>query len=188
MDLTNIIGGAVVGGEAMKLKCVPMSIDGAKSITLRKDIDMNAIEYVVHADAGITAPVEPGQVVGTVELSYNGTRLFYGNLAAADGIMTEDDYKKLTGKPLESAGVGNGSSGIKVAGLTINPFILLGMVVVVLIVVIVVVVRIRKRRTRKKMTKKAQKNRAQSNRKKDELQWRLYRAPPNGNGQRKRRK
>lgn len=183
--LIDVIGGAVVGGEPMKLKCVPMSIDGAKSITLSKDVDMSAIEYVVHADEGITAPVEPGQVVGTVELSYNGTRLFYGNLAASDGIMTEEDYKKLTGKPLESA-EGNGN-GLRVAGLTISPFILLGAVVILLIIVVVVIMRIRNRRNRKKMTKKAQKNTMHPSRKKEELQKRVYRASPNA-PQRKRRR
>ena len=93
----NVIGGAIVGGEAMKLKCSPVASDGAAYITLENGINAEDIEYHVTPYENVEAPVEEGQVVGTVELYLNGTLLLSGNLAATDGIMTQEEYSKLTG-------------------------------------------------------------------------------------------
>lgn len=95
--MVDVVGSAVVDGEALKMKCVPMAETGSNSITLPKDVSPADLEYRVSPVETIAAPVGKDEIVGKVELYYNGEQIFSGNLAAADGIMTAEDYKKLTG-------------------------------------------------------------------------------------------
>ncbi len=97
-----VIGGAVVDGASEMLECTPVAQDGSGYITLQKDVNIEDIEYRVYPYENVAAPVEEGQVVGTVELYLDGGLLFSGNLAATQGIMTEEDYTKLTGSALST--------------------------------------------------------------------------------------
>ncbi len=98
----DVLGGPIVNGEAVKLKCIPCSQSGEESITLPINTDISLIKYtVVQNSTALTAPIEEGAAVGTIEISLNDSILFSGELVAAEAMMTAEDYAKLSGTQLE---------------------------------------------------------------------------------------
>ena len=89
----------VVDGEELKLRCLPVTQDGSAYITLDSTLDYDQITYQVHRNENaLAAPIEAGVEIGTIDISINGKNILYGRLISAEGIMTKEDYAKLTGQ------------------------------------------------------------------------------------------
>ena len=85
----------VVDEVPMKLRCVPAGAGADGSIVLKNDVDRSTISVQVTPKEGLAAPILMGNIVGTVIIQSGEQTIFSGELAAAEDMMSNEEYQKL---------------------------------------------------------------------------------------------
>ena len=91
----DVANAPVVDGAPMKLKCVPAGTGADGAIVLKNDIDRAQITVQITPKEGLAAPVLMGDIVGNVVIANGDQTIFSGDLAAAEDMMSDEEYQKL---------------------------------------------------------------------------------------------
>ena len=91
----DVANAPVVDNVAMKLKCAPAGTGADASIVLKNDVDRSNISVEITPNEGLAAPILMGDIVGTVVIKSGEQTIFSGDLAAAEDMMSNEEYQKL---------------------------------------------------------------------------------------------
>ncbi len=91
----DVANAPVVDGVPMKLKCVPAGTGADGAIVLKNDVDRAQITVQITPNEGLAAPVLMGDIVGKVVIANGEQTIFSGDLAAAEDMMSNEEYQKL---------------------------------------------------------------------------------------------
>ena len=91
----DVANAPVVDGVPMKLKCVPAGTGADGAIVLKNDVDRAQITVQITPSEGLAAPVLMGDIVGKVVITNGDQTIFSGDLAAAEDMMSDEEYQKL---------------------------------------------------------------------------------------------
>lgn len=118
----------------------------ASFATLLPDyLNKSAIQRILNVDSSVVAPVEEGQVLGSLELRLDGETMAKLDLVATEAISrSQIEYIK------EQVGNVTGTAWFKI----------LLVLLIVLIIVLIVLLHIRKRRRQAQARKRARKNKS----------------------------
>lgn len=144
------VGNAPVVDEvAMKLKCAPAGAGAEGSIVLKNDVDRSAITVEVTPKEGLAAPVLMGDIVGTVVIKSGDQVVFSGDLAAAEDMMSNEEYQKLVenanANKLGKVDIDDPSTGVK----KISKYVWLWLLIPVALIVFLVVRTLSVKRSRR---------------------------------------
>ncbi len=91
----DVANAPVVDGVPMKLKCVPAGTGADGAIVLKNDVDRAQITVQITPNEALAAPVLMGDIVGKVVIANGDQTIFSGDLAAAEDMMSNEEYQKL---------------------------------------------------------------------------------------------
>ena len=91
----DVANAPVVDEVPMKLKCAPAGAGAENAIVLKNDVDRSTISVQVTPKEGLAAPILMGDVVGTMIIKSGEQTIFSGELAAAEDMMSNEEYQKL---------------------------------------------------------------------------------------------
>ena len=91
----DVANAPVVDGVPMKLKCVPTGTGADGAIVLKNDVDRAQITVQITPNEALAAPVLMGDIVGKVVIANGDQTIFSGDLAAAEDMMSNEEYQKL---------------------------------------------------------------------------------------------
>ena len=91
----DVANAPVVDGVPMKLKCVPAGTGANGAIVLKNDVDRAQITVQITPNEALAAPVLMGDIVGKVVIANGEQTIFSGDLAAAEDMMSNEEYQKL---------------------------------------------------------------------------------------------
>ncbi len=138
----------VVDEVAMKLKCAPAGAGAEGSIVLKNDVDRSAITVEVTPKEAGGAGAHGGHL-GTVVIKSGDQVVFSGDLAAAEDMMSNEEYQKLVenanANKLGKVDIDDPSTGVK----KISKYVWLWLLIPVALIVFLVVRTLSVKRSRR---------------------------------------
>ena len=97
-------GAAVSAQEGLDgtVECVPATGNGQQLITVDRNMpEDQQVQATLTPKEGLAAPVQKGDVIGTVTYTLGEETLYTSEVTAASEVMSQEEYDKLIVKPLD---------------------------------------------------------------------------------------